>query len=577
LLIARRARRRLRWWAAAAAITIALFLITGLGDLLVHRLAQTKADFLRYPKLETWRQAVSIVRKFPVLGTGLGTFATAYNYYKTSGGQVTFYHAENDYLELLVETGLVGAAALSFLLWRFLRVVMRLAWSQITVMTEPELVFGAVAGLVAFGTHALVEYVVPVTANALLAAVLVGFILGQWQQTCPPIVPPPPSPGRILLTGFWCLGLISVALVQGNAFWHWHMADTAANTQDRVAHLRIALAQWPWATHRQIALTRAEVELLSGEPLATQTARAETLRAQLSRTLTRDPINWELRLERTWLDLAFSTNTQRALAEARRTAQLNPLQPFVALRFARHWAKIDPGVAWEFLHSATYHEAPYGPDPLREALALAWQIQGDTAALWALTPDTPQGLLTLGDFALTKRLAPLAAQAFLQLTNRLDALTIAHKLLLAQRPDLAAALIPQPPTSRAERLLMARVRKEQQNLDETILWAESVWLYSPAAELINSPAEVTSSREALLADWQAQPRSARLAACLAEALCREPPAQRDLALLREVVQRFPENLRIRWLLLQTELALGQKDAAAQTALELATRAANMQP
>jgi len=268
--------------------------------------------------------------------------------------------------------------------------------------------------------HAAGDYLLPVTANALLVTVLLGFILGQRQQISAPVVPMPPSRKRMLLTSAWAAGLAGVALLQGDALRHWWKANAARTTNERVIQLSAALARWPWATHRQIALTRAEAELLAGESHTGQVLQAETLWAQLSRTLARNPFDWELHLERTWLDLAFSTNAARARAEARLTTQLNPLQPLLGLRFARHWARSDPEVAWEFLSSAAYHETPYGSDPLGEALALAWQIRSDTDALWALTPDTPRGWITLGDFALAHDLRPLATQAFLRATNRHD-------------------------------------------------------------------------------------------------------------------------------------------------------------
>jgi len=578
LLIARRARSRLGMWAAAAAMIIALLLIAGRGDFLIHRLAQTKADLLtRYPKLETWRQSGVLLAKFPVLGTGWGTFATAFSHYKTSGGQVTFHHAENDYLELLVETGLIGAVVFGGLLCRLLATATRLAWSHLTVVNEPELVFGALAALVGFGAQAAFDYLVPVTANALLAATFLGFILGQRDQAEAPVVPPPASRKRMLLTSLCGAGLAGVALIQADALWHWWRADAAGQADDRAAQLRSAVARWPWATYRQVALTRAEVALIADEARATQARQAEALWTGLTRALRRDPFNWELHLERTWLDLAFSTNAPRALAEARLTARLNPLQPLIPVRFARYYAGTNPDVAWEFLRSASFDEIPYGADPLREALASAWQIRADTDALWTLTPDTPRGLLTLGDFALAHGLRPLAAEAFLCLTNRVDRLTLGHKLLLAQRPDLVASLFRQPPTSRAEMLLLAKVRQQERSFDEAIRWAQSVWLPSPAARLIQSPVEVTATTETLLAAWRAQPRRPELAAHLAEALCREPPARRDLALLRQVAQDVPDNLRLRWLVLQTELALQHKEAAAKTALELAARVTNLYP
>jgi hypothetical protein len=352
---------------------------------------------------------------------------------------------------------------------------------------------------------------------------------------------------------------------------HWWKADLAKDTPERLDHLRFALARWPWATHRHIALTRTAVELLVNESRTNQTAQAEVLRNELNRTLARDPYNWELHLERAWLDLAFSTNAPRALAEARVATQLNPLQPLLAVRFARHYAARDPEVAWEFLRSATYHEQPYQGNPLHEALELALEIRGAPAALWELTPDNPHGLLTLGDFALEHDLRPMAAQAFLWLTNRVDALALASKLLQAQRPDLAGSLIPQPPRSRDETLLLAQVRLQERSFAETIRLAQSVWRSSPVAHSIESSSEINGNLEALLAAWKAQPEVPGLAARLAEALGREPLARRDLPLLRRLAQQFPDNLRLSHLVLQTELALQQKEAAARTALGLANR------
>jgi hypothetical protein len=77
--------------------------------------------------------------------------------------------------------------------------------------------------------------------------------------------------------------------------------------------------------------------MISAEPKLWQIRLAGEFRQQLSRTLAWDPYDWELRLERAWLDLAFSTNSLRALAEAREVVRLNPLQPQIPLRFARHY------------------------------------------------------------------------------------------------------------------------------------------------------------------------------------------------------------------------------------------------
>lgn len=59
-------------------------------------------------RLPLWIDTLRMYRDFPLFGVGLGTFSYVYPLYKTHGGSLAFTHAENDYLQLLVETGAVG-------------------------------------------------------------------------------------------------------------------------------------------------------------------------------------------------------------------------------------------------------------------------------------------------------------------------------------------------------------------------------------------------------------------------------------------------------------------------------------
>jgi len=62
----------------------------------------------RLSRLPLWFDTLRMYRDFPLFGVGLGTFSYVYPLYKTHGGSLAFTHAENDYLQLLVETGAVG-------------------------------------------------------------------------------------------------------------------------------------------------------------------------------------------------------------------------------------------------------------------------------------------------------------------------------------------------------------------------------------------------------------------------------------------------------------------------------------
>jgi hypothetical protein len=55
-----------------------------------------------------WADTLRAVRDFPIIGSGLGTYAFNYPFYKTLRVKAVFDHAHNDYLELLSEGGVVG-------------------------------------------------------------------------------------------------------------------------------------------------------------------------------------------------------------------------------------------------------------------------------------------------------------------------------------------------------------------------------------------------------------------------------------------------------------------------------------
>lgn len=568
VLLARRSRNKARLLVLGLLAILVLAALLSAGDLVLRRLAGTKQELVsQHSKLELWRQSLLLFLKFPLVGTGWGSFVTAFNHFKTIGGQSTFSHVENDYVQLLVETGLAGALVFGGALWCLLRALTRLVWRD--RITEPEMVFGALAALIGFSAHAACEFVFEISANALLAAALLGFCIGSRDPIQPPAVPPLASRRRAMFNMIWATGLFMIAALQGLAAWHWHLALRATSADVRVAEVRRSLRLCPWAPDRQIGLVRAELQRLAMEPAARQTVEAKRLHAQMDRALAWDPFNWELRLERAWLDLAFSTNALRARAETWETARLNPLQSEIPLRFANHFAYRDPDMADALLQSADLSSGKY----LQQALSLAWRVRHNPEQLWQLTPPSVEGLLTLGDFAVGERLFPLAAHAYQQLTNRMAPLMLAEKFLQAQRPDLALSIIPQPPVTTRARLLLARSHFEAGHYAQAITVAESVWLDSPVRNRLLSAGTAVASTPPVRSDAPSFPTNAPTALRLAEDIFQQPAEKRDLVRLRQWHTLFPNELRLTWIIYQTELALQHYDVAAQVALQLASQIA----
>ncbi len=73
---------------------------------------------MRPGRLQLWRAALAIVAAHPIIGIGLDNFRLAYGAYAGIATPDQRTHSNNMYLEVLTGTGLVGAAAFAWLLWR---------------------------------------------------------------------------------------------------------------------------------------------------------------------------------------------------------------------------------------------------------------------------------------------------------------------------------------------------------------------------------------------------------------------------------------------------------------------------
>ena len=106
--------QRGRWRARRVALAAVLIFLAGAwisSDILygtIERLAEEVGRPAESARLLIWRDALTLWREAPALGTGLGTFAVAYPHVRTFPAPVSFTHAESDWVELLTDTGVVG-------------------------------------------------------------------------------------------------------------------------------------------------------------------------------------------------------------------------------------------------------------------------------------------------------------------------------------------------------------------------------------------------------------------------------------------------------------------------------------
>ena len=139
---------------------------------------ETLSEGLSTPSLAmrivAWKQALVMIGDFPYLGTGLGTFRFAYLGYAPPG-KAWWTTAHNEYLELLCDVGLAGAALCLLGLFFYARRVLRP--QVIGGRTAPYAFAGLLAGLVGLMVHSTVSSNLQVPANSILLVVLAGALV----------------------------------------------------------------------------------------------------------------------------------------------------------------------------------------------------------------------------------------------------------------------------------------------------------------------------------------------------------------------------------------------------------------
>ena len=177
-------RRNWRGVAVAAAVVAPLLLAATavMGADLYQRFVGIRGE--RVTRFYVWRDAARMAVRFPVFGTGLGSFKYIFPMYKIPPTSLRPYaHANNEYLELFAEAGIAGLAAalLVFCVWA------RAVWRGLRAAgggRERWLLAGAAAGVLGMAAHCAFEFNLHITANAFLFVVLAGGSYGvarRWE------------------------------------------------------------------------------------------------------------------------------------------------------------------------------------------------------------------------------------------------------------------------------------------------------------------------------------------------------------------------------------------------------------
>jgi O-antigen ligase len=170
-------RKQRGWIVAVVLLTSLALLVWWMNDRqAIDRLLTLRdpmADDTSGNRLTILKDSLPMIRDYRWFGTGLGTFPTIYPSYRSFYSESIVNAGHNDYLQLIVETGICGAVALGYFLWMYVRNFLRLGreWQFNPLAT---LQLAAAIGCLGLLVHSVVDFNLHIPANAALFFVLLA-------------------------------------------------------------------------------------------------------------------------------------------------------------------------------------------------------------------------------------------------------------------------------------------------------------------------------------------------------------------------------------------------------------------
>ena len=183
LVLVRRARFA---WAGTALLTLAaaVALVSWMGGQRVEsRLATIwRGEAMQQSRLPLWTDSWPLVVEFPLLGTGYGTFSYVEPLHRAHTASIFVHeHAHNEYLEALVEGGVVRLAISLLVIGLVFRFGYR-AVRRFDGAPTGGLALGALFGFTTLVIHSIGDFGLHLPAIALLATVLTAQLVGLGQD-----------------------------------------------------------------------------------------------------------------------------------------------------------------------------------------------------------------------------------------------------------------------------------------------------------------------------------------------------------------------------------------------------------
>ncbi len=176
LLTARQSFRTHSWIMVVVALA-AFTCILYIGfDAVYDRLATLSIVDSYKTRIQIIKDLTASYRQFPIVGMGLGTHSVVYPMFQTIDTTLLFTHAENEYAQLMEETGLTGLISMivfGVFVWSsFVRNIRQFDFPVSSAA------YGLCFGLLAILIHSLSDFGQHIPANAYLSAIFCALLLG---------------------------------------------------------------------------------------------------------------------------------------------------------------------------------------------------------------------------------------------------------------------------------------------------------------------------------------------------------------------------------------------------------------
>ncbi len=137
---------------------------------------QGAGEYSVVTRTEYWRGAWQMFLDHPIAGVGLGAFPTAYpSYGHSSAKNERLEQAHNDYLQLLADTGLIGALVGLWFLFELIRTARRQFQMLARARNQDRaLAIGGYVAMLGIAVHSFLDFNLQIAANALLFLLVVA-------------------------------------------------------------------------------------------------------------------------------------------------------------------------------------------------------------------------------------------------------------------------------------------------------------------------------------------------------------------------------------------------------------------